>query len=172
MRNINAEVFDKIEKWIRQSFDEIRACQTQDSSRNTLPYPKLGEASFSTAAASRQIFTALLFTSKFFDLCSLCIQLVPAVNKYIDSFKLCCNNLFDIPMLHSSGLSFFICVFAENMEFVDDILTYVDLGAHLRSGGCNVANLTSLEFTAKNGVGGCLKTLAKQFLTASVDVSM
>lgn len=62
--------------------------------------------------------------------------------------------------------------FAENVEFVDDILTFVDLGVHLKSRGCYVANLTSLDFSAKNGVGGCLKTLLRQFLMADIDVSM
>lgn len=58
------------------------------------------------------------------------------------------------------------------MEFVDDMLTFVDLGEHLRSHGCYVANLTSLDFSAKNGVGGCLKALLRQFLMVGIDVSM
>lgn len=58
------------------------------------------------------------------------------------------------------------------MEFVDDISTFSDLGAHLRSNGCYVANLTSVDFCAKNGVGGCLKTLLRQFVMVGVDVSM
>lgn len=62
--------------------------------------------------------------------------------------------------------------FAENVEFVDDVLTFVDLGIHLRSSGCHVAQLTSLDFSAKNGVGGCLKTLLRQFLTVGIDVSI
>lgn len=62
--------------------------------------------------------------------------------------------------------------FAENMEFVDDIITFVDLGVHLRTRGCHVANLTSLDFSPKNGVGGCLKTLLRQFLMAGIDVSL
>lgn len=62
--------------------------------------------------------------------------------------------------------------FAENVESVDDISTFADLGAHLRSSGCLVANLTSIDFSAKNGVGGCLKTLLRQFLLVGVDVSM
>lgn len=62
--------------------------------------------------------------------------------------------------------------FAENIEFVDDISTFADLGVHLRSNGCYVANLTSVEFCAKNGVGGCLKNLLKQFLKVDIDVSM
>lgn len=58
------------------------------------------------------------------------------------------------------------------MEFVDDTLTFADLGVHLRSNGCYVANLTSLDFSAKSGVGGCLKTLLRQFLMVGIDVSM
>lgn len=58
------------------------------------------------------------------------------------------------------------------MEFVDDISTFADLGEHLRSQGCYVANLTSLDFSAKNGVGGCLKTLLRQFLLVGIDVRM
>ncbi|XP_073016153.1 origin of replication complex subunit 3 isoform X2 [Primulina eburnea] len=60
-------------------------------------------------------------------------------------------------------------VFTKNMEFVDDIVTFVDLGVHLRTHGCHVANLTSLDFSAKNGVGGCLKTLLRQFLMVDID---
>lgn len=58
------------------------------------------------------------------------------------------------------------------MEFVDDILTYADLGVHLQSHGCHVANLTSMDFSPKSGVGGCLKTLLRQFLTVGIDVCM
>lgn len=58
------------------------------------------------------------------------------------------------------------------MEFVDDISTFADLGEHLRSHGCYVANLTSLDFSAKNGVGGCLKTLLRQFMSVGIDVRM
>lgn len=62
--------------------------------------------------------------------------------------------------------------FAENVEFVDDISTFADLGSHLRSNGCCVANLTSVDFSTKNGVGGCLKALLRQFLLVGIDVSM
>lgn len=62
--------------------------------------------------------------------------------------------------------------FAENVEFVDDISTFADLGAHLRSNGCCVVNLTSVDFCTKNGLGGCLKTLLRQFLLVGIDVSM
>ncbi|KAK4481070.1 hypothetical protein RD792_011940 [Penstemon davidsonii] len=119
LKNNNAEVFDKIDKWISESFNSICAYGKLDSTSATRPYPLLDKASISTSVASHQIFTALLCT--------------------------------------------------KNMEFVDDIMTFVDLGAHLRSRGRYVANLTSLDFTAKNGVGGCLKSLLRQFLMVGID---
>ncbi|KAL3839651.1 hypothetical protein ACJIZ3_024242 [Penstemon smallii] len=119
LKNNNAEVFDKIDKWISESFNSICAYGKLDYISATRPYPHLDKASISTSVASHQIFTALLCT--------------------------------------------------KNMEFVDDILTFVDLGAHLRSRGRYVANLTSLDFTAKNGVGGCLKSLVRQFLMVGID---
>jgi len=57
------------------------------------------------------------------------------------------------------------------MEFVDDQLTFEDLGQHLMSHGCHVANLSSLDFSAKSGIGGCLRGLLRQFLIVSVEVS-
>ncbi|KAK6140217.1 hypothetical protein DH2020_026015 [Rehmannia glutinosa] len=119
LKNLNANVFDEIDKWVHVSFDAIRACRSSDFSTSTRPYPIMNNASIAAVGASRQIFTALLFT--------------------------------------------------KNMEFVDDILTFADLGVHLRSHGCCVANLTSLDFSAKNGVGGCLKTLLRQLLMVSID---
>ncbi|KAK8590015.1 hypothetical protein V6N12_024401 [Hibiscus sabdariffa] len=60
-------------------------------------------------------------------------------------------------------------VLTKNMEFVDDLLTFEELGKHLKSQGCHVANLSSLDFTAKNGVGGCLRSLLRQFLKSTLD---
>ena len=57
------------------------------------------------------------------------------------------------------------------MEFVDDLQTFADLGMHLQSHGCHVANLSSVDFSAKNGIGGCLKSLSRQILKGSIDVS-
>lgn len=57
------------------------------------------------------------------------------------------------------------------MEFVDDLLTFEDLGLFLRSHGCHVAKLSSLDFSAKNGIGGCLRGLLRQCLMETVDVS-
>lgn len=62
-------------------------------------------------------------------------------------------------------------LFAENMEFVDDQLTFEELGNHLKSSGCHVANMSSLDFSAKNGIGGCLTRLLRKFLKVTLDVS-
>ncbi|KAL0375087.1 UNVERIFIED_CONTAM: Origin of replication complex subunit [Sesamum radiatum] len=129
LKNLNANVFDEIDKWVHESFNAIRACRKLDCFSATSPYPTLNSASIAAAGASRQIFTGLLFTRG-------------------DNF---------------------ISKFAENMEFIDDILTFADLGEHLRSNGCYVANLTSLDFSTKSGVGGCLKTLLRQFLMVGID---
>ncbi|OMO92333.1 Origin recognition complex, subunit 3 [Corchorus capsularis] len=61
--------------------------------------------------------------------------------------------------------------FTKNMEFVDDLLTFEELGKHLKSQGCHVANLSSLDFTTKNGIGGCLRSLLRQFLMSTLDVT-
>ncbi|CAA2953529.1 origin of replication complex subunit 3 [Olea europaea subsp. europaea] len=116
LREINACVFEEIDRWVRESFEAIRACGVPNLARATRPHPIFNRAE---TAASRQLFTAILLT--------------------------------------------------KNVEFVDDVLTFVDLGVHLRSSGCHVAQLTSLDFSAKNGVGGCLKTLLRQFLTVGID---
>ncbi|KAL2514372.1 Origin of replication complex subunit 3 [Forsythia ovata] len=116
LREINARVFEEIDRWICESFDTIRAIGVPNLASATRPHPILNRAATS---ASRQLFTAILLT--------------------------------------------------KNVEFVDDVLTFVDLGVHLRSRGCHVAQLTSLDFSAKNGIGGCLKTLLRQFLTVGID---
>ncbi|KAJ0015141.1 hypothetical protein Pint_20969 [Pistacia integerrima] len=60
-------------------------------------------------------------------------------------------------------------VLTKNMEFVDDLLTFEELGHFLKSQGCHVANLSSLDFMAKSGIGGCLRSLLRQFVGASSD---
>ncbi|XP_022747744.1 origin of replication complex subunit 3 isoform X2 [Durio zibethinus] len=60
-------------------------------------------------------------------------------------------------------------VLTKNMEFVDDLMTFDALGKHLKSQGCHVANLSSLDFIAKNGIGGCLRSLLRQFLKSTLD---
>ncbi|KAK9271697.1 hypothetical protein L1049_002060 [Liquidambar formosana] len=62
-------------------------------------------------------------------------------------------------------------VLTKNMEFVDDLLTFEELGLHLKSHGCHVANLSSLDFLAKNGIGGSLRSLLRQFLMVTLDAA-
>ncbi|XP_015878379.3 origin of replication complex subunit 3 isoform X1 [Ziziphus jujuba] len=62
-------------------------------------------------------------------------------------------------------------VLTKNMEFVDDLLTFEELGLCLKSHGCHVANLSSTDFSAKNGIGGCLRSLLRQFLMVSLDAA-
>ncbi|KAM7463540.1 hypothetical protein LguiA_031661 [Lonicera macranthoides] len=62
-------------------------------------------------------------------------------------------------------------IFCKNMEFVDNLVTFADLGMYLKSHGCHVANLSSLDFSAKNGIGGCLRSLLRQFLMVSIDAA-
>jgi len=54
---------------------------------------------------------------------------------------------------------------------VDDLLTFEELESHLKSQGCHVAMLSSMDFSAKSGVGGCLRGLLRQFVMPTVDVS-
>ncbi|XP_050253316.1 origin of replication complex subunit 3 isoform X1 [Quercus robur] len=71
----------------------------------------------------------------------------------------------------SSKLLFAGLVLTKNMEFVDDLLTFEEVGLCLKSHGCHVANLSSLDFSAKNGIGGCLRGLLRQFLMATLDAA-
>ncbi|KAJ4720942.1 origin of replication complex subunit 3 [Melia azedarach] len=73
---------------------------------------------------------------------------------------------------HASSKQLFTgLVLTKNMEFVDDLLTFKELGRHLKSQGCHVANLSSLDFMAKSGIGGCLRSLLRQFLAAPLDAA-
>ncbi|KAJ6693685.1 hypothetical protein OIU85_004460 [Salix viminalis] len=62
-------------------------------------------------------------------------------------------------------------VLTKNMEFVDDLLTFEELGSYLKAQGCHVANLSSLEFSVKNGIGGCLRSILRQFLMITLDAA-
>ncbi|KAH7855702.1 hypothetical protein Vadar_027851 [Vaccinium darrowii] len=62
-------------------------------------------------------------------------------------------------------------VFTKNMELVDDLLTFENLGLHLKSRGCHVAKLSSFDFSAKNGIDGCLRGLLRQFVLTNLDVA-
>ncbi|GLT95279.1 hypothetical protein SLE2022_129710 [Rubroshorea leprosula] len=78
---------------------------------------------------------------------------------------------FPVVMDATSKQLFTGLVLTKNMEFVDDLLTFEELGNHLKSQGYHVANLSSLEFSAKNGIGGCLQSLLRQFLMATLDAA-
>ncbi|XP_058754225.1 origin of replication complex subunit 3-like [Vicia villosa] len=60
-------------------------------------------------------------------------------------------------------------VITRNIEFVDDIMTFEELGLFLKSHGCHVAMLSSMEFSLRNGIAGCLKALLREFLGSSFD---
>ncbi|KAL6005844.1 Origin recognition complex subunit 3 [Asimina triloba] len=60
---------------------------------------------------------------------------------------------------------------AKNIEFVDDILTFEELGAHLKSQECHVANLSSTDFSVKNGIGGCVRGLLRQLTAVNLDAA-
>ncbi|XP_034204061.1 origin of replication complex subunit 3 isoform X4 [Prunus dulcis] len=59
----------------------------------------------------------------------------------------------------------------KNMEFVDDFLTFQELGLFLKSHGCHVANLSSFDFSPNNGIAGCLTSLLRQFLMRTFDAA-
>lgn len=59
---------------------------------------------------------------------------------------------------------------AENAEFVDDLLTFQELGEHLKCSGCHVANLSSLDFSAKHGIGSCISSLLRTLVPDAADV--
>ncbi|KAJ0970916.1 hypothetical protein J5N97_018875 [Dioscorea zingiberensis] len=63
------------------------------------------------------------------------------------------------------------CVLVENAEFVDDLLTFQELGEHLKFSGCHVANLSSLDFSAKYGIGCCLSSLLRILVPGAADVA-
>ncbi|CDY49642.1 BnaC09g41200D [Brassica napus] len=71
----------------------------------------------------------------------------------------------------SSKQLFTALVLTRNLEMVDDLSTFEDLGLHLKSQGCHVAKLSSMDFSAKNGVGGCLRGLLRQFVMPTIDVA-
>ncbi|CAI8597431.1 unnamed protein product [Vicia faba] len=60
-------------------------------------------------------------------------------------------------------------VITRNIEFVDDIMTFEELGLFLKSHGCHVTKLSSMEFSLKNGIAGCLKALLREFIGSSFD---
>ncbi|CAN8300172.1 unnamed protein product [Cochlearia groenlandica] len=71
----------------------------------------------------------------------------------------------------SSKQLFTALVLTRNLEMVDDLLTFEELGLYLKSQRCHVAKLSSMDFSAKSGVGGCLKGLLRQFVMPTIDVA-
>ncbi|KAL2329275.1 hypothetical protein Fmac_022702 [Flemingia macrophylla] len=75
------------------------------------------------------------------------------------------------PVLNNTtpGKLFTSLVSTRNIEYVDDILTFEELGNFLKSHGFHVAMLSSLEFSLKNGIADCLKALLREFLGGAID---
>ncbi|XP_057250198.1 origin of replication complex subunit 3 isoform X1 [Beta vulgaris subsp. vulgaris] len=76
---------------------------------------------------------------------------------------------YPIALDASSKQIFTGLVYTKNMEFVDDQITFEELRNHLKSCGCHVANMSSLDFSAKNGIGGCLSRLLRKFMMMTLD---
>ncbi|KAI3965045.1 hypothetical protein MKX01_013976 [Papaver californicum] len=62
-------------------------------------------------------------------------------------------------------------VLTKNVEFVDDLRTFKELAIHLKSHDSHVVTLSSLDFTAKNGIGGCLRSLLRQLIKFTPDTA-
>ncbi|EOA20033.1 hypothetical protein CARUB_v10000310mg [Capsella rubella] len=62
-------------------------------------------------------------------------------------------------------------VLTRNLEMVDDLLTFQELELQLKTQGCHVAKLSSMDFSAKTSVGGCLRGLLRQFVMPTIDVA-
>ncbi|XP_076894381.1 origin of replication complex subunit 3-like [Bidens hawaiensis] len=87
----------------------------------------------------------------------------------LDANKATCS--YPIVTDVTSKQIFTALVVMSNIEFVDDLQTFADLGVHLHSHGCHVANLSSVDFSAKSGIGGCLRSLLRQILDGSTDAA-
>ncbi|KAF3335907.1 origin recognition complex subunit 3 [Carex littledalei] len=62
-------------------------------------------------------------------------------------------------------------VLTKNAEFVDDIKTFCDLGMHLKSNRCHVANMSTLDFSIKYRVGGSIRSLLRQLHSEPLDIA-
>ncbi|URD91417.1 Origin recognition complex subunit [Musa troglodytarum] len=62
-------------------------------------------------------------------------------------------------------------ILTKNAEFVDDMLTFQELGEHLKSKGCHIANLSAMDFCAKDGIAGCLRSLLRQLVMDAPDLA-
>ncbi|KAF5766369.1 putative origin recognition complex, subunit 3 [Helianthus annuus] len=87
----------------------------------------------------------------------------------LDTNKATCS--YPIVTDVTSNQIFTAFVVMSNIEFVDDLQTFADLGVHLQSHGCHMANLSSVDFSAKSGIGGCLRSLLRQILNGSTDAA-
>lgn len=61
LRDANTGVFNKIHRWVRQSFNTITSLRTVDFSEATQAFPVI------TDASARQLFTGFVLTSEFSD---------------------------------------------------------------------------------------------------------
>ncbi|KAG1355438.1 putative Origin of replication complex subunit 3 [Cocos nucifera] len=96
LRQINLNLFDEVQRWVLESFSNIKSIRPHKTSEIQKPYPLVMDT------ICRKIPTALILT--------------------------------------------------KNAEFVDDLLTFQELGGHLKSSGCHVAYLSSLDFSVKHGM--------------------
>ncbi|KAI3890364.1 hypothetical protein MKW92_037563 [Papaver armeniacum] len=62
-------------------------------------------------------------------------------------------------------------VLTKNVEFVDDLLTFKELAMHLKSYDSHMVTLSSMDFTAKSGIGGCLRSLLRQLIKFTPDAA-
>ncbi|XP_038979713.1 origin of replication complex subunit 3 isoform X1 [Phoenix dactylifera] len=115
LRQINLNLFDEVQRWVLESFSNIKSIRPHKVSEIQRPYPLV------TDTICRKIPTALIFT--------------------------------------------------KNAEFVDDLLTFQELGGHLKSSGCHVAYLSSLDFSVKHGISGCLRSLLRQLVSEAPDMA-
>ncbi|KAH0978700.1 hypothetical protein GBA52_005877 [Prunus armeniaca] len=88
-----------------------------------------------------------------------------------DSFNTNAIKPFPPPSPIVTHQLFTALLLTKNMEFVDDFLTFQELGLFLKSHGCHVANLSSFDFSPKNGIAGCLTSLLRQFLMRTFDAA-
>lgn len=106
-------------QWVSDSFSALKSIGAQNIFEIQRPFPII------TDYICKQIPTALIFTS----------------NSLISLVLDCRNIIFDYWVYDWS----LVCV--ENTEFVDDLITFQELGGHLEFNGCHVANLLALDFS-------------------------
>lgn len=162
LHNINADVFNEIDSWVHKSFSTICSSGKPDINKAACSYPIV------TDVLAKQIFTALVVMSEFL--------LYPNLNRlnmwiYKQNMQVIARVVTNKERVTLILTYIVTCWFADNLEFVDDLQTFADLGTHLHSRGCHVANLSSVDFSAKSGIGGCLRSLSRQILKDSIDVS-